>query len=569
LAKWLGLPITLLLLGGAGHAQTELFPAPHPIEVELRRLLAEENAGELLRWAGHPALLHPALAEFYRARQFQPGWLDQAQAGPMALAFSEILRRAGDEGLCPEDYYLDAIEAFLAVPAWTPETDAVRPSWLARLDLLLSNAFLHYVQDLAEGRIDSNVLLDGWTSHPRRTDPARLLAYVLESGTLKTVLMDLLPHHPGYFALRQTLQDYRHLWVAGGWPEFPAGPTLHPGSEDSRVPLLRERLLASQDLPQPPVQGNQYDDATVAAVKNFQLRHGLHPDGVIGAKTRAGLNVPITDRIRQVELNLERWRWLPKTLGERYILVNIADFSLAVVQNGATVMRMPVVVGTPYRKTPVFSGRMSYLEFSPYWYVPPTILKEDLLPKFKADPTMIDQRNFEIVRQGTDELVDPATIDWPRVNARNFPGILRQKPGPLNPLGRVKFMFPNAYAVYLHDTPDRTLFSRDQRSFSSGCIRIQRPFDLAGYLLYGEAVPGARKGLADTLPASPLRVNLPAPLPVHILYWTAWIDEQGQVQFRNDIYWRDLDLEIALRPAADNNEVVAARSNRGPARGGI
>jgi murein L,D-transpeptidase YcbB/YkuD len=257
----------------------------------------------------------------------------------------------------------------------------------------------------------------------------------------------------------------------------------------------------------------------------------------------------VEERIRQIEINLERWRWLPKTLGNRYLLVNIAGFNLTVVEDGKTVLEMAVVVGTPFRRTPVFSANLSYLIFSPYWNVPVTILREDKLPLIKADPGYVAAHHYEIVswQDFPNRLLDPKSIDWSRITARNFPGLLRQKPGPWNPLGRVKFMFPNDFSVYLHDTPDRHLFAREQRSFSSGCIRIERPFELALYLLQGQEGWDADSIRGAMTSNVTRRVDLRQRIPVHILYQTAWVDDQGRLQTRPDLYQRDAALYDALR----------------------
>jgi murein L,D-transpeptidase YcbB/YkuD len=259
----------------------------------------------------------------------------------------------------------------------------------------------------------------------------------------------------------------------------------------------------------------------------------------------SALNVSVSERVSQIELNMERWRWLPKSLGEKYLLVNIADFSVSVVDAGKTVLSMPVVVGNSYRKTPVFSAHMTYLEFAPYWYVPKTILEEDKLPLIRNDPTYIERKNFEMVSWDRETVVDPATIDWDAIDAESFPGLLRQKPGPWNALGRVKFMLPNQYAVYLHDTNERHLFGQRNRQFSSGCIRLKRPAELARYLL--EDKGWDETDVADALASEkPKRVYLEKALPVHVLYWTAWVDDAGQVNFREDGYGRDRDLAQAL-----------------------
>ena len=516
-----------------------------PASLEAMALQQQLTLSALPDSSAAGTLRHPQLDNFYRRRGYQPAWLESGRPGRLAGELLQVLGNAAAEGLCPEDYHLDQIEFLLAFPPPPPGLEALVRPVAARLDLLLSDAFLLYVTDLVEGRVDPKRVFADWHVQSRHVNPSRLLEFALQQGHVKSVLSDLLPPHPAYFALRLVLAEYQRQWLQGDWPVIPDGPTLRPGMADPRLPLLRQRLQAAGDLAAGAGSDLAFDPAMVAAIKAFKDRHGLSADGVLGPGTLAALNVPITTRIRQLELNLERWRWLPKSLGAHHILVNIADFRLTVVEDARPVLSMPVVVGTAFRKTPVFSGRLSYLELSPYWYVPPTILREDLLPKVKADPGLLAAHHFEIVGWDGKTTIDPATIDWQLVEAEKFPGMLRQQPGPWNPLGRVKFMFPNPYSVYLHDTADPRLFGRAVRSFSSGCIRIQQPFELARDLL-------ARGGGAtleleqEPLPAEPRRVDLEDPLPVHILYWTAWVDHDGRIHFRDDIYWRDLDLDLAL-----------------------
>lgn len=545
-----GLLILSLVLPQRGTAGT---PAA-PQAVALQSVLA----------AGRPPLPVPQsqawaqLAAFYRQRSYRPAWLEQGQPGVLAGELLEVLRNAGAEGLCAEDYYLDAIEGLLAAPPPPSGLEALARPERARLDLLLSAAFLRYVVDLGEGRIDPNRALADWQARPRRVEPLRLLRQALQTRQLRALLDGLRPPYPGYFALRQALADYRRRWLAGGYPFLPPGPELQPGAVDPRVQLLRRRLQASGDL-EAAASGPTYDAATVAALRRFQQRHGLAADGVLGPDSREALNIPITRRIEQLELNLERWRWLPPTLGERYLLVNVADYTLTLVDAGQPQLTLPVIVGTVERPTPVFSGRVSYLELAPYWYVPQQILEEDLLPKLQADPELLVARHFEVVADDGETAIDPASIDWQQVDAEHPPGRVRQEPGPWNPLGRIKFMFPNAFAVYLHDTSEPGLFARRVRTFSSGCIRIEHPFELARLLLGKEADSILGPPGAEILPTAPQRVDLTAAVPIHILYWTAWVDAAGRVNFRDDIYSRDLSLEVALAPSAPYAGQVIAR----------
>ncbi len=510
-----------------------------------------------IEFARGTVVLHSSLKEFYQQRDYLPAWIDDHGKARRASALVDALRGAAAEGLCGEDYRLGEIVDLMVLMEDGRQSDLLFDQyWSARLDLLLSNALIRYASHTLHGRVDPAMVFDGWKARPRTFAPALLLQHTLDSDDLQAVLERFVPPHRGYSLLKQQLARYRDLAVRGGWPKLPSGPTLRPGDTGPRVLVLKKRLEVSSEMNLAGAEAyDLYDPATEAAVRAFQRRHGLVPDGVLGPKSLAELNVSVEERIRQIELNLERWRWLPKDLGERHIAVNTADFSLKLVESGRTVLTMPVVVGTKYRKTPVFSGKMTYLEFSPYWYVPPTILREDKLPLIKKNPAWLTRNHYEIIpwRSRGGEPVDPKSINWGRISPQNFPGTLRMKPGPWNPLGQIKFMFPNRYAVYLHDTSEKHLFTRRVRLFSSGCIRIEKPLDLAQYLLEEQGVNCDQ--LLGTLEIQkPSRVELETPLPVHILYWTAWVDDQGQLQFRRDFYHRDLDLEMAL---------VAIRSEEG------
>ena len=343
-------------------------------------------------------------------------------------------------------------------------------------------------------------------------------------------------------ALEKALSQYRQLAAQGGWPQVPDGPTLHEGDMDERIPLLRARLVASADLSAPAAPGDIFifDGLLVEAVQKFQTRHGLTADGAVGPKTLTELNVPISERIRQLAASLERCQPLPSLLERRHILVNIADFTLKLYEDGNLRLSMPVIVGKTYRQTPVFNGCISTLVLNPSWEVPRSIATKDLLPKIQKNPGYLSQLHLRVLRDWTTNAeIDPATIAWENLSPARFPYRLRQDPGPANALGRVKFLFPNPYDVYLHDTPAHALFQQDSRTFSSGCIRLARPLDLAAYLLQGTPL-----GSMDALTAAISRektqsVTIPLPIAVHIAYMTAWVDHEGIIQFRRDIYNRD------------------------------
>ncbi len=280
-------------------------------------------------------------------------------------------------------------------------------------------------------------------------------------------------------------------------------------------------------------------------MRRFQKWHGLAVDGVVGPATLAALNVSVEKRIRQIEVNLERWRWLPQELGARHILVNIAGFELNVIENGQPVMTMRVVMGKEERPTPVFSGALTYLVVCPYWQVPSTIAVKDKLPQIRKDPGYLTRKKIKVFQGG--EAINPRTINWSEVTAKNFNYRFRQDPGPKNALGRVKFVFPNPFSVILHDTPDRELFTRNVRTFSSGCIRVEKPIELAEYVMHGDPQWTREKILATINKWVERTVWLPEPIPVHLLYFTAWVDAEGMTHFRDDIYGRDKRLDEALR----------------------
>jgi len=509
------------------------------------------------RVAGERLFMPGELSVYYRERGYRPAWhIDMPEEREKVRQFLGQLQGMRDEGLCSDDYHFGYFRPRIRELGVGEEGRGLSPAaWRGWDDVLLTDALMHYFQHLIEGRVPPDNVQEGWNLRKQPVDLDVMVAAALDDGGLPRVLKQLQPVHAGYKQLLSALSWYRELNERGGWPRIPAGAALHEGDADARLPMLRIRLMLSRDLHELPLNvPPKLLAADVEALKRFQRRHGLEPDGVLGERTLAELNVPVSDRLRQIELNLERWRWLPRELGDHYLLVNIADFRVSAVEQGKTVLSLPAVVGNGFRKTPVFSSKLRYIEFAPYWFVPPTILKEDKLPLLRKGSDYLERNHYELVGWDGQTPVDLESVDWKHLDEEHFPGLLRQKPGPWNPLGRVKFMLPNDYAVYLHDTPDRHLFWQRQRSFSSGCIRVQHPEQLAAYLLKAqgwdeEEVRTAMRG------KTPQRVSLRTPLPVHVLYWTAWVDEDGLLHFRNDIYDRDADLDVALR-----REVSACRA---------
>ncbi|HEX2138681.1 MAG TPA: L,D-transpeptidase family protein [Woeseiaceae bacterium] len=486
------------------------------------------------------------LQRVYTARGFAPMWVSAEGLTERGQHLADWLETEPQKhGLRPADYHLRSVSRL---------EDEDRAGALVDLELALSDAFAMLASHFLAGRLNPESLDPEWFASRRHRD---LLPVIEKAATMRApgdALAELLPNGEGYARLVQKLASLRDILARGGWPSVDPGPTLRQGDAGPRVLQVAERLRRSGYYEGAGAEAFGTDLA--AAVKRFQAVHGLAADGVIGQATLRALNVSPQTRVEQVIVNLERWRWLPEDLGERYIIVNIAGFDLDVIEHGENRMSMRVVVGQPYRRTPVFSGTMTYLVLNPWWEVPRSIAVKDKLPLIKSDPAYLERQGYSLLTGwGADEqALDAAAIDWSGVTAASFRFRLRQKPGPQNALGRVKFMFPNPHSVYLHDTPSRELFAKDMRSFSSGCIRLEHPLELAELLL--SSTEAWRRPDIDRALASGREtiVKLPRPIPVHLLYWTAWADEDT-VHFRDDIYGRDERVLRELRkapPGPDN-----------------
>lgn len=510
-------------------------------------------------------LLHaaPLLQALYQQRGWEPLWFDeQARAQPLQAHLFDSIDLAYKHGLEPRHYHRDALTGLMQT---LQAGDASNPDRrvLADFELLASDALLTLGHHLMHGRVDPETIDPGWMIQRENPDLLRRLADARGDGDIDParILDALAPHYPEYRALVDRLALQRELLDNGPWPVIGPGPLIRPSDNDPRVVEIRQRLILLGDLPDPTEnmqeQPEHYDEELASGVRGFQRRHGLDIDAVIGPRTLAALNVSPSERIDQLRANLERWRWLPRELGEEYILVNIAGFSMRVHSYGETVMTQRVVVGTPYRRTPVFTGRMTYLVLNPSWEVPHRLAAQDQLPRIRADVDYLDRMGFAVLQGwGAEERrIDPAEVDWQALSSRNFPFRLRQAPGPENALGQVKFMFPNRHNVYLHDTPARGLFAQEERALSSGCIRIEDPDRLTRWLLSERAEIFSPEQIEAVLAGGrETTVRLNRPLPVHLLYWTAWVDERGQVQYRRDIYQRDGLLVEALNTQANPSQ---------------
>lgn len=538
-----------LLLAGA--ALTQGLSVDAIAAERMRTRLEAAGAVADLQAGGEPVYQSATLSGFYTRRLYRPAWSDEHGPNRLADDLVATLARADLEGLRPEAYHLAGIGRLLAaVRADAASGRAANPDRLAELDLLLTDAFLLYGSHLLAGRVDPETLRPRWVANYRGIDLATVLDGALDSRNVARALQRLAPTQDGYLRLRAALARARAIAAQGGWLAIPQGRLWKRGDRDTAIATLRDRLRIEGDLEPAAMQDPAYfDEGVEQAVRRFQRRHGLELDGQLNPATRAELNVSADRRVEQLQLNLERWRWLPKELGRRRIVVNIAAYELEVVDDEEIVLTMRVVVGRPYRRTPVFSDTVRYIVLNPYWHVPRKIAVQDILPKIQRDPTYLERFQVRVFEGwgGGAQQIDPATVDWSAVTAATFPYRLHQEPGPRNALGRIKFMFPNRYDVYLHDTPARELFEETQRDFSSGCIRVEKPIDLAELLLQKNGRDWKRPGLLLALEDSAERtVYLQRPMPIHLLYWTAWADPDGTMQFRSDIHGLDAPLAAAL-----------------------
>ncbi|MCE9648868.1 MAG: L,D-transpeptidase family protein [Parvibaculum sp.] len=353
----------------------------------------------------------------------------------------------------------------------------------------------------------------------------------------------------GFWPVVRAISMYRQIQNWGGWEAIPQGEKLEKGMRDRRVALVRKRLLATGDLTASEGDQALFDDAVVQAVRRFQSRHGLDPDGSLGRATLAAMNVPVAARIQQLEVNLKRLNDVAPTLGRRYVFVNIAGQEVEAVEDGDVVIRKRVIVGKEDRQTPEHSSKITYIALNPYWNVPQSIAMKDLLPKIRRNPQFLQRMGIRVLKGWGENApeVDPSTVDWSAADVtRQYR--LRQDPSRLNSLGTVKINFPNPFAVYLHDTPVKTLFGRQARNFSSGCVRVQDVRDLAAWLLK-DANGWDRKRIDATIAGGEHKdVSLPQPVPIYLMYLTAWVGEDGVVNFRDDVYDRDRKLSATTLP---------------------
>lgn len=489
--------------------------------------------------------LHGNVAAFYELHGLSPVWISEAGLTPAGEELLALFRSSRLQGLEPREYLTAALESRITGYYRIAESNRVdRALTAARLDVALTSSFLRFAQHKSSGRIDPHLLEPDWPVAPQADRFVEgLVERLVADGPVRAVEA-FEARHPMYRGLAGVLREYRGIEAAGGWVQVPAGPDMAVGNKGARVSLLRQRLgvqTAGMD-------SASFDGALKSAVEEFQKHHGLNATGKVDKATLAALNVPVEERIRQIELSLERARWLPADFGSRYIVVNIPEAMLRVVESDSVVFSSRAVVGKAERQTPVLLDTMTSLVLNPYWNLPPVVIDEDVLPKLTKNTDYLKQKNVKVYRgwgKGQRE-IHPDSVRWSRWTSKTMPYHLRMDPGPANALGRVKFLFPNGEHIYIHDSPQRSLYRREQRQFSSGCVRVERARDLAAYLLNGSP-RWDKERLAEAFASGEEQsVSLRNPIPVYIVYLTAWVDADGVPHFRPDLYGRDELLAVML-----------------------
>jgi murein L,D-transpeptidase YcbB/YkuD len=506
--------------------------------VEMSEISSRDTHG------GNALFKSAMLPEFYRMREFHPVWSSDNGLSSQAESFLLVIQRAGCEGLKQEDYGPNHIQSMLTELRTNLAVEEFFDAGkLADLDILLTDALLRYTSHTVGGRVDHRIKYPGWVVHRNSGGDIKEIAKsVIDSRNIEESLSNLLPRHVDYEKLRRELVRYEGIAKSGGWSVIVPGPKMEKGSRDKRVKILRQRLIASGDLNAATERESDVFDLTLEdAVRRFQKRHGLKADGKISRSTLAVLNIPVETRIRQIALNMDRLRWLPVSAEKNYILVNIADFTLQVIKKEQVVLSMKIIVGKTGQRSCLLSRKMTYLDLNPYWNVPDSIATKEILPQVKKNPEYLVKKNIKVVEYWGNQAkeIDHTTVNWSRMRGSKLKYNFRQDPGPMNPLGRIKFMFPNECEIYLHDTPERHLFGRSRRDFSHGCIRIEKPIDLAVYLLQNKESWTQKKILTEIRKGKQQVVMLPEPIDVFIFYRTAWVEQDGSLQFRDDIYGID------------------------------
>jgi L,D-transpeptidase YcbB len=488
------------------------------------------------------------IMKFYRDRNFRLGWFKKDDLIPQANTFIDVVNKAYREGLNPNDYKIKDFKQMFTRFEQTDKDDSARYLLKQEIDVALTASYMNYASDFYRGIVNYKKLDNiEWSVRKNKIKLNKALETILRERDSRYPYYQFEPLHEEYNQLRTALQQYRDIRKAGGWPKIEGVTKLKLGDSSTVVPLLRKRLLPQNRWNVTGPNQFIYDQELSDAVRDFQARHGMKPDGALGPNTLKYMNVSIDERIDQIIINMERWRWVPKPkkFEEKHIFVNIPEYMLYARDKGQKVLEMRVIVGKTMNSTPVFSDKLEYIVFSPYWNVPTKIVVDEFKPKLINDPGWLERMDMELLNGfgKNAQPLSPYSVDWASIDEKNFKYRIRQRPGPDNPLGDIKFIFPNEHEVYLHHTASETLFNQTQRGFSHGCVRVEKPVELASFLLSDKPDWDETRIIEAMHAGEEKYENLKTKVPVYIVYFTAWVDDQGKVHFRDDIYGHDKELE--------------------------
>ncbi len=513
-------------------------PAPEPIALEsfIEEKIEAAAADSLVVADSIFLSSKDIILPFYRSTDYHPAWSDTTNRNELMACLEDAV----NDGLNPDDYHLSRIKMLMEEVRNSKKPNPIK---LADIDLLMTDGIMLYARHLIIGKVEQSKIRPGWNI-PLNSLPGNgveILRRILRNEHVKEAILGLKPDINMYRYLRKGLEHYRKIASKGGWPKMPEGETLKPGMTDSRVITLRKYLTITGDLPQQLTAENKnlFDEEVEEAVKQFQYRHNLNQDGKVGKGNLEIMNVTVEERIEQLRINLERTRWIGYEIPDDFMVANIAGYNLRRISNDSIVYYSRVIVGKHFHETPIFRSQIKYLVLNPTWTLTYSIATKETLPKLKRDPSYLEKHNMVIMNSKGEEQ-DPYSIDFSKYSERYFPFTIRQNPGPKNSLGQIKFIFPNKYHVYLHDTPARSLFSREQRAFSHGCLRLDKKWDLMLSLMGSHGWD--MKRINEVLRSGEItNIPLKNPIDILILYWTAGA-EAKTVFFNKDIYDRDPEV---------------------------
>jgi len=519
-----------------------------PVPAIIKAKVEQIGSAQGLHEADHTIASVTVLSELYKRKNFQLLWQKSIDIQDLLNEIEAIKK----DGLDPDDYHFELLHSLHKRRSNSGASD---PDLLVNFDLFLTDGLIRLFYHLTRGKLDPEILHPQWnlTGHINGHHPVDTIEKLIDTGELIQTIRGLKPQGFLYQRLKAGLKEYIGIQTAGGWHHVPEGPILRLGDTDPRVPALRRRLAITGDQEDDTSESEFYDDQLEKAVVRFQYRHRLATDGVVGKNTLAALNVPVAARIDQIRANLERARWVQYKPTGSFLLVDIAGYRAFFYRNNKVLWSSRIQVGNPVRRTPVFRSEIEHLVINPTWTVPSTILHQDIIPAVKNNPDYLKKRSLEII-DNSDNVIDLDRINWSKYANRRFPYKLRQNPGPRNPLGQLKFVFPNSHQVTMHDTPSKWLFMRQDRTFSSGCIRVEQPFELAQILLNNPETWNQESIKTAVDSSKTMLINLPEPVPVLLLYWTAGVGQNGEIHFKRDPYNRDRAVLEGLKTAFEQGK---------------